>query len=132
MQIKELSERTGASIRSIRHYEAKGLLHADRRSNGYRDYDETAVATVQTIRLYLGLGLNTENVARIIDCPLAPAGNRPLCQEAYQLYVAKHEQICQQIQLLQRMKAQLAEKIAAFPSASANPPPQKGSLPLDY
>ena len=43
MLIRELSDRTGASIRSIRHYESKGLVYARRLANGYRDYDDNAI-----------------------------------------------------------------------------------------
>ena len=121
MQIKELSELTGASIRSIRHYDAKGLIHSDRLPNGYRNYHEDTVSVVKTIMLYLGLGLNTENIAKIISCPVIPASNQPICQEAYQLYRAKHEQICQQIRLLQNMKFQLEEKMDRFRTESGNP-----------
>lgn len=38
MLIGELSRRTGVSARSLRYYEAQGLLSAGRGANGYRDY----------------------------------------------------------------------------------------------
>ena len=55
MRIKELSLKTGASLRSIRYYEKKGLLPARRLPNGYRDYDETAIEQVKKIQLNLQL-----------------------------------------------------------------------------
>ncbi|MEK5171614.1 MerR family DNA-binding transcriptional regulator [Staphylococcus sp. FSL K6-0223] len=42
MLIKEISEETGASIRSIRYYEEKGLLNPNRLGNGYREYGSVA------------------------------------------------------------------------------------------
>src|SRR5690242_20640942 len=59
VQIGELSERTGASVRSLRYYEQQGLLVSSRRPNGYREYPANAVATVETIRALLDIGLST-------------------------------------------------------------------------
>ncbi|WP_144502215.1 MerR family DNA-binding transcriptional regulator, partial [Bacillus thuringiensis] len=42
MKISELARLTNVSIRSIRHYDNKGLLNADRLENDYRDFDESA------------------------------------------------------------------------------------------
>lgn len=50
VKIGELSERTGASTRSIRHYEQLGLIESERRPNGYREFDDAAVTTVDTIK----------------------------------------------------------------------------------
>lgn len=68
MQIGELSERTGASVRSLRYYEQQGLLRSARRPNGYREYPPNAVATVETIRALLDLGLSTALVAQALPC----------------------------------------------------------------
>src|SRR5205814_5796003 len=74
MRISEVSRRTGVSIRSLRYYEQKRLLCARRLENGYRDLDEEAVKRVQTIQMYLGLGLTTEQIEEILQC----AGGSPL------------------------------------------------------
>src|SRR4051812_6144593 len=68
MQIGELSERTGASVRSLRYYEQQGLLESARRPNGYREYPPNAVATVETIRALLDIGLSTALVAQALPC----------------------------------------------------------------
>jgi DNA-binding transcriptional MerR regulator len=36
MLIGELAERAGTSARTLRYYEAHGLVHAERHANGYR------------------------------------------------------------------------------------------------
>ncbi len=59
MQIGELSRRSGASVRSLRHYEQQGLLSSERRVSGYRDYPANAVAIVQNIRSLLEIGMQT-------------------------------------------------------------------------
>ncbi|VBB09039.1 Hypothetical protein LUCI_4325 [Lucifera butyrica] len=114
MLIRALSDKTGASIRSIRHYEAKGLLVSRRLENGYRDYDEKAIVKVKTIQLYLGLGLTTENIAQIIDCPAGAQYDRPVCKEAYKLYKDKLEVITKQIETLYSVQQQLQKRIKEF------------------
>ncbi len=110
MLIKALALKTGASIRSLRYYETKHLIQANRLDNGYRDYDETSVQKVKTIQLYLSLGLTTEDIAGIIDCPTS-FSNRPLCQAAYQLYKTKLEEVNKQIAVLQQIQFRLEERI---------------------
>jgi DNA-binding transcriptional MerR regulator len=68
LKISALAKATGASIRSLRHYEKKGLLLSEREENGYRVYSEAAIEQVKAIQLYLDLGLNTDEIARILSC----------------------------------------------------------------
>ncbi|MDR6610717.1 MerR family transcriptional regulator [Leifsonia sp. 1010] len=68
MRIGELSERMGASPRSLRYYEQQGLLTSERGSNGYREYAANAVATVETIRALLDMGLPTVLVKDVLPC----------------------------------------------------------------
>ena len=47
MTIKELEERTGMARANIRFYESEGLLSPARQENGYRDYSEEDVKTLE-------------------------------------------------------------------------------------
>ncbi|WP_371380308.1 MerR family transcriptional regulator [Sporomusa aerivorans] len=114
MLIRELSRKTGASIRSIRYYEAKGLLAAGRLPNGYREYDDDAISRVKTIQFYLSLGLTADNIAGIIACPTLQQSDRPLCKEAYQLYKIKLHEIDEQVNLLHFIRVRLQQRIEAF------------------
>ncbi|SFL75251.1 MerR family transcriptional regulator [Pelosinus propionicus] len=114
MLIRELSLRTGASIRSVRHYESKGLLEARRLANGYREYDEDAIAKVKTIQLYLNLGFSTDNIAQIINCPTLPQNDRPLCKEAYKLYKVKLDEVNKQLEILHSIQLRLQERMKEF------------------
>jgi DNA-binding transcriptional MerR regulator len=78
MRIGELSERTGASARSIRYYEQVGLLRSSRLGNGYRDFGDDALRTVETIKTLLDLGFPTELIERVLPCT-GDAG--PIAQE---------------------------------------------------
>lgn len=68
MRIGELSRETGASPRAIRYYEQTGLLRSERRSNGYREFDDAAIETVTTIRTLFALGFPSELVSRVLPC----------------------------------------------------------------
>jgi DNA-binding transcriptional MerR regulator len=68
LTIGQLSARTGASHRSLRHYEAQGLLIAHRGANGYRSYGEEAVEVVRRIKALLALGLSLRTVAGVLPC----------------------------------------------------------------
>lgn len=70
MLIGELSARSGASARSLRHYEVLGLLHAERGSNGYRSYDDGSVELVRTIRLMFEMGLSRSLVREVLPCAM--------------------------------------------------------------
>jgi DNA-binding transcriptional MerR regulator len=66
--IGELADRTGASRRSLRYYEHRGLIRSRRSSNGYRRYDPEAVEAVQRIRSLLLLGLPLAAVEVLLPC----------------------------------------------------------------
>ncbi|MCP2169095.1 MerR family transcriptional regulator [Goodfellowiella coeruleoviolacea] len=68
MRISALARRTGVSDRLLRYYEAQGLLRPTRLPNGYREYDESHIATVGHIRTLLAAGLPTAVIAQILHC----------------------------------------------------------------
>ncbi|WP_415678502.1 MerR family transcriptional regulator [Tsukamurella hominis] len=68
MLIGELSEVTGASTRSLRYYEEKGLLAAERTPAGYRVYDGDAAGQVRRIRGLLDAGFDTDAIRVILPC----------------------------------------------------------------
>lgn len=68
MLVGELSRRSGVSPRSLRYYEQHGLLMADRGLNGYREYDESAVARARNLHLLFELGVSRELAATVLAC----------------------------------------------------------------
>ena len=99
MKISELSKKTGASIRSIRHYE-KNLITAVRLENGYREFDESAIKRIRIIQLYLGLGLTTEQIEEILKCEDNGPEEYEFCEEMLETYQVKLDQINRQISVL--------------------------------
>lgn len=67
MRIGEVGAATGVSAQTIRFYERQGLLPATlRHGNGYRDYDDTAVARLRFIRTAQTAGLTLSEIQGII------------------------------------------------------------------
>ncbi|MEV5832398.1 MerR family transcriptional regulator [Nocardia sp. NPDC052112] len=68
MLIGELASRTRTSERLLRYYERVGLLSAERRTNGYREYDAAAEQRVGQIRALLVAGLSTRVIRQLLPC----------------------------------------------------------------
>lgn len=67
MKIGVLAQATGVSRDTLRFYERKGLIRADRWPNGYRDYPEGVVALVRLIRQAQALGFGLAEIAGLLD-----------------------------------------------------------------
>ncbi|MFF3525407.1 MerR family transcriptional regulator [Streptomyces rubiginosohelvolus] len=68
MQIGEVAERTGLSLRTIRHYEEVGLLAPSARSKGgFRLYTETDIMRLMTIRRMKPLNFSLEEARELLD-----------------------------------------------------------------
>lgn len=79
MRIGELASRTGASPRSLRYYEQRGLLRSQRGAGGHRSYDEADIAQIEFIRGLLAAGLSTGVIGEILrSCDRAPGNGASL------------------------------------------------------
>ncbi|WP_151484092.1 MerR family transcriptional regulator [Streptomyces albicerus] len=68
MQIGEVSERTGLSLRTIRHYEDVGVVASSERSTGgFRLYTEAEVRRLALVRRMRPLGFCLEDVRALLD-----------------------------------------------------------------
>jgi len=120
MRIGELSERTGASVRSLRYYEKKGLISSGRLENDYRDFDEAQIERVRAVQFYLGLGLSTDHIEGSLNCKGrddAPERDPEIneeCEELLVLYQEKLSEMDEQKQSLSEARARLKERIALF------------------
>lgn len=85
MHIGELAERTGLSLRTIRHYDAVGLLPATSRTEGgFRVYTEDDAERLMLIKQMKPLGFSLEEMAEIQELLAggrdAPARSRRLAE----------------------------------------------------
>ena len=63
MKINEVEQRIGITKKNIRFYEDQGLLSPRRnKENGYREYSEEDVKTLEQIKLLRKLGLPLEEI----------------------------------------------------------------------
>lgn len=66
--IQEVAAATGVTSRTLRHYDAIGLLPAGRGAgNGYRTYRADDLVRLQRILLLRDLGLGLPDIARVLD-----------------------------------------------------------------
>ncbi|KEQ24906.1 MerR family transcriptional regulator [Paenibacillus tyrfis] len=113
MKISQLSRATGASPRSIRHYEKKKLLTANRLENDYREFDESAVERVKTIQIYLRLGLTTEEIEQVLNCKdtYPEYAEDEYCGEMLAVYEEKLNEINKQMNALATVQQRLEKQI---------------------
>lgn len=70
MTVKEVSELTGVSVRTLQYYDRIGLLTpAAHTGAGYRLYDEAALETLRQILLYRELQFPLKEIRRILHSP---------------------------------------------------------------
>lgn len=68
--IREMSERSGVSKRTLQYYDRIGLLHpAAYSASGYRLYDETSLERLQQILLYRELAFPLRDIQLILNSP---------------------------------------------------------------
>jgi len=66
--IQQVARLTGTTSRTLRHYDALGLLEPSRiGDNGYRWYDDDALVRLQRILLLRDLGLSLSEIGRVLD-----------------------------------------------------------------
>ena len=68
--VNQVSRLTGVSVRTLHHYDAIGLLKPTNVTEaGYRLYDDTALARLQTILLFRELEFSLQEILKILDSP---------------------------------------------------------------
>lgn len=123
MRIGELARRTGVSARSLRHYEALGLIASTRLGNGYRTYDEDAVVRVRNIRLLLRAGLTCEEIKKLGECLDRDLTREPACDTAVKVYRDRlrdvEKRITDLLDVHQRIQQALDELRSRTPTVGA-------------
>ncbi|GGF01735.1 MerR family transcriptional regulator [Aliidongia dinghuensis] len=116
MKIGELARRAGVAPSKIRFLEARGLLRADRLANGYRDYGEDAVSSLQIILLAQSVGFTLEEIERA----LGEHRSQPLnCADMVERLKAKLIELDQHIAQSTAVRDRLAQMIVALTERDA-------------
>ncbi|MFM6974493.1 MAG: MerR family transcriptional regulator [Agromyces sp.] len=99
LSITEVTRITGVSSRTLRHYEAIGLLPSIRAANDYRMYDEAALVRLQRILVLRELGVSLARIASVLDAEREPA--EALREHAHELR-AHRARLTRQIAAVER------------------------------
>ena len=97
MTSKEMEARSGVPRANIRYYEAEGLLAPARSGNGYRDYSEEDLRTLEKIKLLRRLGVTIEELRALRDgkADLAAVLDRRLAEVGgEQAALGRVERVC--------------------------------------
>ncbi|MEU6754904.1 MerR family transcriptional regulator [Streptomyces sp. NPDC046685] len=88
MQIGEVAERTGLSLRTIRHYEDMGVVApSDRSVGGFRLYTENDVRRLELVRRMRPLGFCLDDVRALLEVlERLPEPGDPLPDDDEQAY----------------------------------------------
>ncbi|MET8234249.1 MerR family transcriptional regulator [Micromonospora sp. NPDC005298] len=116
MLIGELAERAGTSTRTLRYYEAHGLVRPQRSANGYRVYDEAELRVVREIRALLDVGFGLDDVRPFVACLRAGNASGDVCPDSVQVLRRKLAEVDDYLGRLgavrQQLHAQLTHAIA--------------------
>ncbi|KTT65005.1 MerR family transcriptional regulator [Pseudomonas oryzihabitans] len=106
LSIGQLATATGVSVRSLRHYEAQGLLVAGRGANGYRHFPASAVAQVRQLQRLLGAGFSLAEIRSFPDCMRLIEGAQA-CPETSAAQRERLQTLERQIEELESRRARL-------------------------
>jgi DNA-binding transcriptional MerR regulator len=111
MLIGELAERAGTSTRTLRYYEAHGLVRAERSANGYRVYDEAELRVVTEIRTLLAVGFDLDDIRPFVAC--LRAGNRSgdVCPDSVAVLRRKIAEVDDCVARLSAVRQQLRDQL---------------------
>jgi DNA-binding transcriptional MerR regulator len=112
MLIGELADEVGTTIRALRYYEQQGLLHPQRASNGYREYDDLTIVRAGNIKLLLSLGLTAKDVRAFLPCLDQDIADGPVCPASAQVIARRLTDVEAKIAALDAFRERLVEALA--------------------
>jgi DNA-binding transcriptional MerR regulator len=114
MKVGEVATRAGVSVRSVRYYERAGLIAASRHTNGYREFDETAIPLARSIRDLIASGFTIDEVRSLSSCLPATTTTPDCCTQTVALYRHKLAQIDGQLTTLGAIRRRIEERLASL------------------
>jgi len=117
LRIGEVAARAGVGAKTIRFYEARGVLPPPARTqNGYRLYASETVDLLGFVRQAQGLGLTLDEIREIIAIR---RGGRPPCAHVHRLLQDKARELDGKLRDLIEMRRQIRRSLAAWKRAPA-------------
>lgn len=112
MLIGELAQRAGTSARTLRYYEAHGLVRAERAVNGYRVYDDAELQIVHKIRSLLEVGFGIEDIHPFVACLRAGNASGDVCPDSVAVLRRKLTEVDSCVERLDAVRRQLQAQLA--------------------
>ncbi|MBI1740599.1 MAG: MerR family transcriptional regulator [Acidobacteriales bacterium] len=123
MRIGELARQAGVGVQTVRFYERRRLLPVPRRTAaGYREYKESDLEIVQTIKRMQRFGFTLREVRRVLELYALPSdgmgrspyprGSHECLREVVEIGVQKLNAMNQQIQSLVEVRDELQEALS--------------------
>ncbi|MER7840484.1 MerR family transcriptional regulator [Streptomyces sp. NPDC096040] len=111
MRIGELAARAGTTTRTLRYYEARGLLPARRSGNGHRTYDESDLKLLTQIRTLQDFGFELEETRPFVECLRAGHPEGDTCPASLAVYRRKLAELDSLIGELQAVRAEVGAQL---------------------
>lgn len=106
MQIGELAQRADVSVKTLRYYEAVGVLEAPpRTSGGYRSYGEEVVDRLRFVRSAQAVGLTLGEIREVVA--FRERGESP-CAHVLELLSTHAADVERRIRELRQLRRELA------------------------
>jgi DNA-binding transcriptional MerR regulator len=113
MRIGELASTAGITTKALRYYEERGLLDAPRRTNGYREYDESHVRVVREIQALQEIGFALEDTRPFVECLRAGNEDGDACPDSVAVYRRKIAEVEAYLRQLTVVRDELRAKLDA-------------------
>ncbi|MGH8993619.1 MAG: heavy metal-responsive transcriptional regulator [Acidimicrobiia bacterium] len=123
MRIGVVASRAGVSTKTIRYYEAIGVIAPPGRSpSGYRDYDESTLDRLAFVRSAQGVGLTLGEIRGILA--LRDGGGDPPCGHVLDLLRSRSAELDRRIGELRSLQGELqrlVERAQTLDPAASDP-----------
>jgi DNA-binding transcriptional MerR regulator len=107
MRIGELATAAGVSAKTVRYYEAEGLVPEPRRTpSGYRDFDAADVDRVVFVKQAQAAGLTLRQIGEVLAIR---DGGRPPCAHVARLVDARLAEVEHRLRMLRDTRRRLVE-----------------------
>ncbi|MFC8718764.1 MerR family DNA-binding transcriptional regulator [Kitasatospora sp. NPDC057198] len=130
MKISEVARRAGVTTKTVRYYEAVGLIAPARLANGYRDYSLQDARMVREARALNQLGIPVEQTRPFLECLSQGRGHVDDCPSSLAGYRAAIDDLTERIEALTARRAVLVEHLrdAAYRNSGTRSSEEEGTV----
>ncbi|WP_223693116.1 MerR family transcriptional regulator [Leifsonia poae] len=132
MQISELAERAGVTVKAVRYYESLGLVVPERLPNGYREYSDDHLRAVAEIRKLAASGIAPSRATPFIECLDTGHEHSDECPASLAAYRAGIAELDRTIAELTARRDLLAGRLDESASRGFPTAPPEPTRPADF